>query len=845
MQYQSNKLFAATYGRGLWSIDLPITMPPTANFSYTDSIFCMIPSDVSFSNNSFYSNSYYWDFGDGNTSTLANPVHTYTSFGTFTVSLVAIGPLGTDTIIKNQIISIDPNNDCIFTLPPDSAGTILTMCSGTLYDVGGPNGDYYDNSYAWVTIEPPGSNQITLTFNLFDVEAPSSSSYCNWDYLEIFDGNDITAPSLGQYCNSLTGTPGTVISSGGAITILMFSDAAVTEDGFEADWTCTFPTSPPVSAFSVDSISCNPTIAFTDLSTNGPLSWSWDFGDGNTSSFQNPVHTYSSGGTYTVKLVTTNTNGADSIIINNAITIIDVSLQTFDNSSCGPDSLELIANSISGTINWYDDISLQNLLDTGNLFTTPILSSSTSYYVQSVYEFSPIYGGPSDNSIGNGNYNQSGNYQIFNAYSPCKLISVLVYANSDAYRTIELRDNQGIVMEDTTVFIPSSNNGIRIYLNFDIPVQNNMQLGLSGSNNDLFRNNSGAMYPYNIGAILSITGASNQSMQDNWYFLYDWEVSKPACISNIEEVTATIDSNSSNSNYVTSCGPYFWAVDGVTYTSSGIYTYVTTTSSGCTHIDTLNVTIGNNSSNNVQDISFCDGDSVIVGENIYYSPGSYIDSLETISGCDSIINTIVTVFPHLISNQNILLCLGDSVIVGSNTYTEEGSFVDTMISSNNCDSIVATIIEFSDIDAEIVWNNNQLEVNILSGLANNYLWSTGEMTSIITPNFSGVYWCLVTDINGCVSDTVFIEVGATTLFEQLKNSVKVFPNPTTGIVNIIFSKNVTAILNIQDVLGKDIYNDIIANDNARQVDLSDYSSGVYIFEFIFESHIITNKIILE
>ena len=76
-------------------------------------------------------------------------------------------------------------------------------------------------------------------------------------------------------------------------------------------------------------------------------------------------------------------------------------------------------------------------------------------------------------------------------------------------------------------------------------------------------------------------------------------------------------------------------------------------------------------------------------------------------------------------------------------------------------------------------------------------------------------------------------------------ATKVFPNPTTGIVNIIFSKNVTAILNIQDVLGKDIYNDIIANDNARQVDLSDYSSGVYIFEFIFESHIITNKIILE
>ena len=39
IQYQSNKLIAATYGRGLWSIDLQITSPPTANFFADDSVF--------------------------------------------------------------------------------------------------------------------------------------------------------------------------------------------------------------------------------------------------------------------------------------------------------------------------------------------------------------------------------------------------------------------------------------------------------------------------------------------------------------------------------------------------------------------------------------------------------------------------------------------------------------------------------------------------------------------------------------------------------------------------------------------------------------------------------------
>jgi PKD repeat protein len=51
-------------------------------------------------------------------------------------------------------------------------------------------------------------------------------------------------------------------------------------------------------------------VSFTDVSTGGPTSWSWNFGDGNTSTQQNPTHTYSTAGTYSVSLTVSNATGS-------------------------------------------------------------------------------------------------------------------------------------------------------------------------------------------------------------------------------------------------------------------------------------------------------------------------------------------------------------------------------------------------------------------------------------------------------------------------------------------------------------------------------------------------------
>ena len=80
---------------------------------------------------------------------------------------------------------------------------------------------------------------------------------------------------------------------------------------------------PPVADFSAAPLSGQAplTVDFTDLSTNQPVTWNWSFGDGNTSTEQNPSHTYASAGTYDVSLTVSNGGGDDTKTVSGYITV--------------------------------------------------------------------------------------------------------------------------------------------------------------------------------------------------------------------------------------------------------------------------------------------------------------------------------------------------------------------------------------------------------------------------------------------------------------------------------------------------------------------------------------------
>lgn len=379
-------------------------------------------------------------------------------------------------------------------------------------------------------------------------------------------------------------------------------------------------------------------INFTNLSTNA-LSYLWDFGDGSTSTQFNPTHTYNALGTYSVTLT------ADAGVCGNAVHPIASYINigalppTVSSSySCVPAALDLSATG-SGTVNWYDAASGGNLIFTGQNYTTPLLNTSTTYYVQNVEANSSAFGGMLTNSGTGQNYNQTTTRaMIFDCYKPCKLISVKVFAVGAANRTIELENSAGTVLQTLTVAIPDGES--TVVLNFDIPIGTNLQL-IGSANCNLYRNNGTIAYPFQISNLISITASNSSTPLGYYYFFYNWEVKQNDCVSAMVPVNALINPEvTANFSYQESSYTFNFANTSV-------------------NADSVYWDFGNGNYSSMHNPS-----------NTYSSNGSYTVTLYAYNNCnsDTIVQTVhvsvglteliesneIVIYPNPISNQSFI-----------------------------------------------------------------------------------------------------------------------------------------------------------------------------------------------
>lgn len=298
------------------------------------------------------------------------------------------------------------------------------------------------------------------------------------------------------------------------------------------------PYSPVVqAAFTPDitsSCSLPANVSFTNTSTNSTNAV-WNFGDNTTSTQYNATHTYTTAGTFNVQLVVSSACGTDSVLQSSLITINPpASPATTGASSCTPAALNLGATG-SGTLQWFSQPTGGTSINTGTSYTTPLLNNTTTYYVENQVAQTPGNVGPASFNFGGGGQhnNTSTQYLEFTVYQNCTLVTADVNAGASGTRTFTLWDSQGNQLNQYTPSIPNGQSTVTL----NIPLTPG-SYRIGGTQMNLYRNNSGANYPYTFNGVLDITGSSAGS--GFYYYLYNWSVAPAPCTSARIPVVATI-----------------------------------------------------------------------------------------------------------------------------------------------------------------------------------------------------------------------------------------------------------------------------------------------------------------
>ncbi len=331
-------LIASSSGQGCSDdevrVDLIEVLPaPTAAFSGAPTSG-EAPLTVDFTDESSGSpTSWDWDFGDGvGTSTLRNPSYTYTSPGTYTVILTATNSCGSDIATETDYITVtEPGvaqkNHAISETAV--TGTVSgdftdTRASDDVYEsiteiiyTGHPRKRYSYLEHRW-TINVPSSSTVTFFLEAYKTLSPDGDDFV---FAYSTDGatytNLVTVASAAEQVYSAA-MPASV--SGTVYIRVLDSDRSwdnldldaiyVDEMYIETETVA----GPPTADFTGSPTSgyVPLTVDFTDLSSGAPASWDWDFGDGGSSTAQNPTYEYTAAGTYTVTLIATNSYGSDT-----------------------------------------------------------------------------------------------------------------------------------------------------------------------------------------------------------------------------------------------------------------------------------------------------------------------------------------------------------------------------------------------------------------------------------------------------------------------------------------------------------------------------------------------------
>jgi PKD repeat protein len=444
--YATGRLKAGTFGRGTWESDLYSNVPtlPVASFTANNQVVCAGQS-VQFTSTSTGSpTSYSWTFAGGTpaTSTAANPLISYANSGTYAVSLTVTNANGTDAENQTTYITVSAGGGLALpftegftgtTFPP-TGWSVVNADAGDTTWVRSPTVGFAPtagNSMAfWNFLVDDTGNQDEMRTPKLDLSSYSAaqmtfdvayaaysatymdglqvliSTDCGTTWTSLYNktgttvaaGNLPTAaattasfvPTTAQWrtetinLNNYVGNPGAILAFRNLADYgnnLYIDNINITGTGTPVAPTASFTSTPTATTCT------GQTVQYTSTSTGTPTTYSWTFAGGTpaTSTAQNPTVTYATAGTYNASLTVTNSIGTNTSNQTNYITVnaAPTAPTTTPANRCGTGIVSLGATSSDGTLSWFAAATGGTALGTGATFTTPSISTTTTYYVSS------------------------------------------------------------------------------------------------------------------------------------------------------------------------------------------------------------------------------------------------------------------------------------------------------------------------------------------------------------------------------------------------------------------------------------------------------------------------------
>ncbi|MFL9833281.1 fibronectin type III domain-containing protein [Chryseobacterium terrae] len=386
-----------------------------------------------------------------------------------------------------------------------------------------------------------GGNDVLNAFDVGNVLTYTLPTPLNngVKYFYTISGYNATSTSLG--CSERNFT--TVVTCF-APTALSITASSITTSDATATWTA--PTTAPSNGYEVYYSTSNTAPTFTTPlnSTNSVTS--------TTTSVS--ISGLSPSTTYYV-WVRSVCNGPDRSSWSSMVTFVTLCqpptlLSTTGATVCSGSSANISATATTGAIiSWYDAATAGTLLTTGDTYTTPAVTATTSYYVSARTPGVNGTVGPINPSalggISSSNYTVGTYYQSFDVITPTILTSIDVFPVSSVTigtaAAIEIRNSANTTLISVPYTV-SVNDGVTpqtVVLNFPLNVGTGYRIGQGGTTGiNLNRNTSGVTYPINSSGI-TVTG--NNFDPSYWYYVYNWKFSS-SCEGARQEVIVTVDS---------------------------------------------------------------------------------------------------------------------------------------------------------------------------------------------------------------------------------------------------------------------------------------------------------------